>query len=271
MMPRRGGDRVTKLYLDSRMSLDDGSIQIPGGGIQLDPSNRVWLAEFSTVASWDTIDNSNNSFFMVEKLGGAVQNRIVTVPNGPYDLDTLAASLQSRLNSGKLTGLGTYFVTRVGTSESAASGAIARAYQVDLSSGEFQIPSDVAVINGSSTPMLDPRSMSRLFSFPSTGFVKTLKSNFVDLRRAHQLFLHTPGFGNYNTLGPSGERNILAKIPVDAGYGGAIHYYMSGAEHEAIECGVNSLSVIKIVLKDVEGREIDPKGGHWSGTLIFDN
>ena len=50
MMPRRGGDRVTKLYLDSRMSLDDGSIQIPGGGIQLDPSNRVWLAEFSTVA-----------------------------------------------------------------------------------------------------------------------------------------------------------------------------------------------------------------------------
>ena len=66
MVPRRGGDRVTKLYLDSRMSLDDGSIQIPGGGIQLDPSNRVWLAEFSTVASWDTIDNSNNSFFMVE-------------------------------------------------------------------------------------------------------------------------------------------------------------------------------------------------------------
>jgi hypothetical protein len=109
------------------MTLDDGSIQIPGGGIQLDPSNRVWLAEFSTVASWDTIDNSNTSFFMVEKLGGAVQNRIVTVPNGPYDLDTLAASLQSRLNSGELTGLGAYFVTRVGTSESAASGDIANA------------------------------------------------------------------------------------------------------------------------------------------------
>ena len=109
------------------MSLDDGSIQIPGGGIQLDPSNRVWVAEFSTVASWETIDDSNNSFFTVEKLGGAVQNRIVTVPNGPYDLDTLAASLQSRLNSGKLQGLGAYFVTRVGTSKSAASGAIARA------------------------------------------------------------------------------------------------------------------------------------------------
>ena len=57
----------------------------------------------------------------------------------------------------------------------------------------------------------------------------------------------------------------------DPTHGGAIHYYMSGAEHEAIECGVNSLSVIKIVLKDVDGREIDPKGGHWRATLIFDN
>ena len=83
--------------------------------------------------------------------------------------------------------------------------------------------------------------------------------------------LHTPGFGNYNTLGPSGERNILAKVPVDVGYGGSIHFYMSGAEHEAVECGVNSLTVIKIVIKDVDGIEIDPKGGHWSMTIIFDH
>ena len=113
--------------------------------------------------------------------------------------------------------------------------------------------------------------MSRLFSFPSTGFVKSPKSNFVDFRRAHQLVLHTPGFGNYNTLGPSGERNIRAKIPVDAGYGSAIHYYMSWAEHEAIECGVNSLTVLKVILKDVDGREIVPKGGHCSPTLIVEN
>ena len=39
----RGGDRVTKVFLDSRMALPDGSIQIPGGGVLLDPSNRRWL------------------------------------------------------------------------------------------------------------------------------------------------------------------------------------------------------------------------------------
>ena len=81
-MMRRGTDRITKLYLDSRTALPDGSIQLPRD-IQLDPSTRVWLAEFSTVASWDTIDDSNNSIFITERVNGVDRDRIVTIPNGP--------------------------------------------------------------------------------------------------------------------------------------------------------------------------------------------
>ena len=117
----------------------------------------------------------------------------------------------------------------------------------------------------------ETRSLNRIFSFPSsTGWVSSVKSNFADLRRCHQIFIHTPGFGNYNSLGPSGERDILAKVPVDVGYGGAIHWYMSGSEHDSVECGVSNLSVLKVILKDVGGRELNPRGGHWSATLIFD-
>jgi hypothetical protein len=54
--------------------------------------------------------------------------------------------------------------------------------------------------------------------------VSSAKSTFVDLRRCHQIFIHTPGFGNYNSMGPKGQRDILAKVPVDVGYGGAIHW-----------------------------------------------
>ena len=46
---------------------------------------------------------------------------------------------------------------------------------------------------------------------------------------------------------------------------------MSGAEREAIERGVNSLTLIEVVIKDVDGIEIDPKGDHWSMTLVFDH
>ena len=66
-------------------------------------------------------------------------------------------------------------------------------------------------------------------------------------------------------------RNIIAKVPVDVGYGGSIHFYMSGSEHESVECGVNSLSVIKVDVKDVNGIEIDRQGGNWSMTMIFDH
>ena len=267
----RGGERITKVFLDSRLALDDGSLQIPGGGLVLDRSNRVWLGEFSTVASWDTIDSTNNKMYIIERLNGVAIPRIVEITQGPHDLDTLAASLQSSLNgAGKMAGLGTYYVTRVGAGDSAASGVLARAYQVDLSNGAFRIPPDVDVQSSFDVPLVDPRSLSKIFSFPLADFAGSAKSGFVDLRRCHQIFIHTPGFGNYNSLGPSGERDILAKVPVDVGYGGAIHWYMSGSEHDSVECGVTNLTVLKVILKDVDGRELNPRGGHWSATLIFD-
>ena len=158
----------------------------------------------------------------------------------------------------------------MGAGDSAASGVLARAYQVDLSSGAFRIPPDVDVQSSFDVPLVDPRSLSKIFSFPLADFAGSAKSGFVDLRRCHQIFIHTPGFGNYNSLGPSGGRDILAKVPVDVGYGGAIHWYMSGSEHDSVEVGVNSLSVLKIQLKGVDGNLIDLQGGHWSATLIFD-
>ena len=133
----------------------------------LDRSNRVWLGEFSTVASWDTIDSTNNKMYMIEQLNGVALPRIVEITQGPHDLDRLAASLQSSLNgTGKMAGLGTYYVTRVGAGDSAASGVLARAYQVDLSKGGFRIPPDVDVQSSFDVPLVDPRFLSRIFSFP---------------------------------------------------------------------------------------------------------
>ncbi len=58
---------VTRVYLDSRYALPDGSIEIPGGGIECDPTDRVWLSEFSTVASWHTVDDTNQFMYVIEK------------------------------------------------------------------------------------------------------------------------------------------------------------------------------------------------------------
>ena len=142
---------------------------------------------------------------------------------GPYDLDALITGITSALNGpGKLAGLGTYSITRVSVGNSAATGVMARAYQLDLSRGSFQIPPDEDIrtvwFNGNKDA--ETKSLNRIFSFPaSAGWASSAKSTFVDLRRCHQIFIHTPGFGSYNSMGPKGQRDILAKVPVDVGYG----------------------------------------------------
>ena len=57
---------ISKVFLDSRYALADGTFLIPGESILLEPNSRVWLGEFTCVASWDTLDDTNNTFSVVE-------------------------------------------------------------------------------------------------------------------------------------------------------------------------------------------------------------
>ena len=89
---------TTKVYVDSRyaVSNSDSSIeyQIPGG-LDLKPSTRIWLSEFTWVAAWGTTDNSNNILYVKE---GTV-DRTIYMPNGVYDLESLRIAMENALNS----------------------------------------------------------------------------------------------------------------------------------------------------------------------------
>ncbi len=61
---------TTKLFVDSRYAVSgSGSsieYEIPGG-IDLKPNTKVWLSEFTCVASWRTVDASNDTPFLQEE------------------------------------------------------------------------------------------------------------------------------------------------------------------------------------------------------------
>jgi hypothetical protein len=112
---RLGGERISKVLLDSSYALPDGGLEIPGGGVLFDPNERVWLGEFSAVASWETLDSANNLFYVQEQTIGAPNNRVIALSPGAYTLDSLATAMQDALNgAGKGAGVGTYAVTRTG-------------------------------------------------------------------------------------------------------------------------------------------------------------
>ena len=177
---RLGGDRVTKIFLDSRYALADGSIEIPGG-VLLEPTNRVWLGEFSCVSSWDTIDSTNNRLYVEERVPAvpAVYRRVVIIPSGVYDVDSLAAAMTTALNGpAKTPGMGTYSVTRT----SGSSGSISRTYTVACDGSFFKIPDEwyVRYFLFDNKASAVTCSTNRLFSFRAgSEWATTLTSTFV--------------------------------------------------------------------------------------------
>jgi len=239
---------ISKVCLDSRYALADGTFLIPGETILLEPNSRVWLGEFTCVASWDTLDESNNSFSVVEY----GQYRTVTLPTGPHDIESLREAIEEGLNETPGEGMGTYSVTRVSTG---SGGSTFRAYQVSVAAGFFTIPSS-------------ENRLRNICNWPDLPVSTSHTSTFVDVRRCHSIYLHSD-FGNHNCVSPTGERNVLAKIPVSVGYGGVVQAQMSGSGHDYIEAGTHALNSVRLTLHDAAGRPLDLKGTSWSCTLIF--
>jgi len=165
---------ISNVFLDSRYALADGeTFLIPGESILLEPNSRVWLGEFTCVASWDTLDDSNNTFSVVE----SGHSRTVTLPTGPHDLESLRAAIEEGLNEAPREGMGTYTVTRVSTG---TGGSTFRAYQVSVSAGVFAIP-----------PLYN--SLNSICNWPGLAESASHTSTFVDVRRCHSVYLATLG------------------------------------------------------------------------------
>ena len=99
---------TTKVYVDSRYATTKkgSEYEIPGG-VQMKPSTRCWLSEFTCVAAWHTVDATNNSMHLLE---GEV-HRALEKPQGVYDLESLRVDLQAALNSvSRSASMGTYSV-----------------------------------------------------------------------------------------------------------------------------------------------------------------
>ena len=141
-------------------------------------------------------------------------------------MDTLAVEIETKLNVAGATGLGYLYVTRASTASSGpeTGGSTSfKALRIALAYPDksFCLPSEVVIRQLWILPAILPtNSTNNLFKFPTGDQASQVHlPGFVDLRRCHSIFIHAPGFGAGSTMGVRGEQNILAKIPVDVGYG----------------------------------------------------
>ena len=100
--------RVSKLFLDSRYTLPDGSFQVPGDALELNPDRRCWLGEFACVVSWNTIDQTNRELVVIEN---SVQ-RTAYLAMGVHDLSSLQTAFENSLNEDVPVGVSAYKIGR---------------------------------------------------------------------------------------------------------------------------------------------------------------
>jgi len=93
-------------------------------------------------------------------------------------------------------------------------------------------------------------------------------SGYVDLMPITNLYIVSSGLGSFNTMSVSGERSIVKKVPVNAGYGEMI-YDQSLVGIDYLDCSHQTLSRLSFQLKDVFGNVIDLHGQHWSFSIVF--
>ena len=169
--------------------------------------------------------------------------------------------------------MGTYTCQRVsGAPGGGGSGGTQKCIWISAGTA-FRIPSEAGIREAYDIPSyLQTNSTNFLFRFPEgDSDLSTQISFLADLRRVHNLYIHTPGFGAYSCLGPLGSSNIIAKIPVDAAYGQMLTYNFVATELEGVKVGVHAVNRLKLELRDVLGNVVDLRGGHWSATLVFED
>jgi hypothetical protein len=134
-------------------------------------------------------------------------------------------------------------------------------------------------LNGPAYSAANLQDTSELFNIESSlsdpsnpnavAYLSTHVSSFIDLRSKHSLFVHSPSFGNYTSIGPNGMRTILLKVPVDSAYGSVIHFQHSGHPADYIEVSTRGLKSLSFELRDARGNFVNLNGGHWSMTIVF--
>ncbi len=86
---------VRRLYIDSRFrstgTTDDFEMQL-AEGVNLPVGCHAYMSAWTGVVSWETVSESNQNMYLAES-GSGVSFRIVQIPTGPYDSESLRVAL----------------------------------------------------------------------------------------------------------------------------------------------------------------------------------
>ena len=202
------------------------------------------------------------------------EDQIVVLASQVYTGSDLAAELEAQLNA--VSPIPSGFSVSYDFSK----------HVVIISTSSFDLEFEIMTVKDLATkknglwsgPSYDPRNPADVNSemlgqtegtAANHGLGNPWVSAVLNLQPIRTIFVHSPNLGNFNTVGPNGERGIIKSIPVTSGPGTLIvDQGLNG--NDFLDCSRQTLRALSFQLKDVHGNLINLHGGHVSFSLIFD-
>ena len=249
---------IKKIYIDSRYksgdSASDSNFYIDLPINMLMPDNTgFYIDDVAIPVSWYTIEEGRNNELFV-RVNGLLQ--AFAIASGNYSTVKLNEGIVATMNlihSGYFSASPNVATNTIGIT---AAANVVFEILTDSQLRALNINADKTINN-----------VLRNFTPEIHNHTNPYVSGFVDLFPIRNLYLTCSGLGNFNTMSVSGDRSIVKKIPVNAGYGEMI-FDQSVVGIDYLDCSHQTLSRIGFQLKDVFGRVVDLHGNHISFSIV---
>jgi len=274
---------LKKIYVDTRYRTPDSistsnfKIELPYT-VEMPNNSTFYITDICIEHSWLTVETGINDTMYIRALSYAGQQQqlfdvIIVLPSQNYTGSTLAAAIQSSLNTQLEAGLPVFTAVYNANPNTITINNVQNFY--------FQILTDpelaTKLSNTWTGPAYDPTNprsandLLRNYAGTSPVYGKDkgpFVSGFLDLQPIRNIFISSPNLGSFNTLGSKGEANIICKVPVNADFGYLILANII-APHDFLNCSKQTLRTIEFHIKDVKGNYIPLHGGHCSFSIVF--
>ena len=246
---------IKKLYIDSRFKSSDSAsdsdfkIDLPQN-LLMPEGTGFYIDDISIPVSWYTIDDGRNNNLAYRVRGNYTWS---VIPPGNYSLVALNEAIVEQMNE-----------AHPGHFKSSPSVKENKVGITGLTDATFEILTDAQLGTGTNTI----NNVLRNFTPQVVNAFSSWTSGYVDLNPIRNLYIVSSGLGSFNTMSVSGERSIVKKVPVNAGYGEMV-FDQSLVGIDYLDCSRQTLSRLNFQLKDVFGNVVGLHGQHWSFTIVF--
>ena len=287
-------DKIKKVYIDSRYKTND-SVSNSDFKFELKealdlPDNTVcYIDDISIPHSWYSIEDFNNKLYIKRIYGDEANPQttgtILTIPVGNYNTTRLASTLQTLLRArydGDINFPDDAMTCTYENSRGTIKITANNPFQILSDSEAIYLtenagPTFIWVGNnhvGTSIDLTNLQSINE--ALRNDGYVPssdmygytTYESEFIDLLNVHNVYIHCPNLGHYNSTGVRGENSIIKKVPVSSNFGFLILDSVV-APHDKLDVSHQSIKTMHFSLKNVHGNTINLHGSHISLSLIF--